>query len=289
MVIPFPPGGPTDLVARVLGEAVSAQLGQGVVADNKPGANANIAAELVARAPADGYTLMYNTSSLVLSRVLYSSLRYDALKDFSPVALTAVVPLVLVVHPSLPVKDFAGFVAYVKANPNTAYASSSNGNVTHLAAFQVLHANGLTATHIPYKGSAPALIDVVGGQVGFMTDTINSSLPYIREGRLRAIAVTSPERLKVLPDVPTLREAGMKDFEAGAWQGVVVPTGTPPPVIAKLNTAFVTALKDPEVITKLEAQGAVPLGSTPEEYADYLRSEIERWGTVAKATGVKLD
>jgi tripartite-type tricarboxylate transporter receptor subunit TctC len=290
MVIPFPPGGPTDLVGRVLAEALSMQLGQSVIADNKPGANANIGAQIVARAPADGYTLMYNTSSLALSRVLYSKLSYDALTDFTPVVLTAVIPLVLVVHPSLPVNNVAEFIDHVKKNAGKlSYASASNGNVTHLAAFQFLHLNGLEATHVPYKGSAPALVDVVGGQVQFMTDTINSALPYIRDGRLRALAVTSAKRSSVLPEVPTLREAGMAGFEAGAWQGVVVPADTPQAVVERLNTELNKALKDPEVLKKLAAQGAEPLGSTPEEYGAYLRSEIKRWGELAEATGVKLD
>ena len=290
MVIPFPPGGPTDLVSRVLGEAVSAQVGQPVVADNKPGANANIGAEIVAGAPPDGYTILYNTSSLALSRVLYSRLNYDALADFAPVVLTAVVPLVLVVHPSVPARDVAEFVDYARKNAGKlSYGSASNGNVTHLAAYQFLHANGLEATHVPYRGSAPALVDLVGGQVQFMTDTVNSALPYIRDGRLRALAVTSAKRSSVLPDVPTLQEAGMADFEAGAWQGVVVPAKTPAEVIERLNAEFNKALKDPEVLKKLAAQGAEPLGSTPQQYGEYLRREIERWGEVAKATGVKLD
>jgi tripartite-type tricarboxylate transporter receptor subunit TctC len=290
MVIPFPPGGPTDLVSRVLAEALSTQLGQSVIADNKPGANANIGAQIVARAPADGYTLMYNTSSLALSRVLYSKLSYDALTDFAPVVLTAVVPLVLVVHPSLPVNNVAEFIAYLKKNAGKlSYGSASNGNVTHLAAFQFLHVNNLEATHVPYKGSAPALVDLVGGQVQFMTDTINSALPYIRDGRLRALAVTSAKGSSVLPDVPTLQEAGMAGFEAGAWQGVVVPAETPKPIVERLNAELNKALKDPEVLKKLAAQGAEPLGSTPEEYGAYLRSEIKRWGELAEATGVKLD
>lgn len=290
MVIPFPPGGPTDLVSRVLADALAAQVGQSVIADNKPGANANIGAQLVARAPADGYTLLYNTSSLALSRVLYSKLSYDALADFAPVVLTAVVPLVLVVHPSLPVNNVAEFIDYAKKNAGKlSYGSASNGNVTHLAAFQFLHMNSLEAAHVPYKGSAPALVDLVGGQVQFMTDTINSALPYIRDGRLRALAVTSAKRSSVLPDVPTLQEAGMAGFEAGAWQGVVVPSATPKPIVDRLNAELNKALKDPDVLKKLAAQGAEPLGSTPEEYGAYLRSEIERWGELAKVTGVKLD
>jgi tripartite-type tricarboxylate transporter receptor subunit TctC len=290
MVIPFPPGGPTDLVGRVLAQALSEQLGQNVIVENKPGANANIAAELVARAPADGYTFMYNTSSLALSAVLYSKLNYDALKDFAPVALTAVVPMVLVVHPSVPAKTVPEFIDLLKKNPGKmVYGSAGNGNVTHLGAFQFLQANGLSATHVPYKGSSPALVDLAGGQTQFMTDTINSALPYIRDGRMRALAVTSAKRSPVLPDVPTLQESGMAGFEVGAWQGVVMPAKTPPEIVNKLNAEITKALKNPAVLEKLAAQGAQPLGSTPEQYGAYLRSEIQRWGEVAKATGAKLD
>lgn len=290
MVIPFPPGGPTDLVGRVIAQALSEQLGQNVIVENKPGANANIAAELVARAPADGYTFMYNTSSLALSAVLYSKLNYDALKDFAPVALTAVVPMVLVVHPSVPAKTVPEFIDLLKKNPDKmVYGSAGNGNVTHLGAFQFLQANGLSATHVPYKGSSPALVDLAGGQTQFMTDTINSALPYIRDGRMRALAVTSARRSPVLPDVPTLQESGMAGFEVGAWQGVVMPAKTPPEIVNKLNAEITKALKNPAVLEKLAAQGAQPLGSTPDEYGAYLRSEIQRWGAVAKATGAKLD
>ena len=290
MVIPFPPGGPTDLVGRVIAQALSEQLGQNVIVENKPGANANIAAELVARAPADGYTFMYNTSSLALSAVLYSKLNYDALKDFAPVALTAVVPMVLVVHPSVPAKTVPEFIDLLKKNPGKlVYGSAGNGNVTHLGAFQFLQANGLSATHVPYKGSSPALVDLAGGQTQFMTDTINSALPYIRDGRMRALAVTSAKRSPVLPDVPTLQESGMAGFEVGAWQGVVMPAKTPPEIVNKLNAEIMKALKNPAVLEKLAAQGAQPLGSTPEQYGAYLRSEIQRWGEVAKATGAKLD
>ena len=290
MVIPFPPGGPTDLVGRVIAQALSEQLGQNVIVENKPGANANIAAELVARAPADGYTFMYNTSSLALSAVLYSKLNYDALKDFAPVALTAVVPMVLVVHPSVPAKTVPEFIDLLKKNPGKmVYGSAGNGNVTHLGAFQFLQANGLSATHVPYKGSSPALVDLAGGQTQFMTDTINSALPYIRDGRMRALAVTSAKRSPVLPDVPTLQESGMAGFEVGAWQGVVMPAKTPPEIVNKLNAEITKALKNPAVLEKLAAQGAQPLGSTPEQYGAYLRSEIQRWGAVAKATGAKLD
>ena len=290
LVVPFPPGGPTDMVARVLAQKMSEQMGQSIVIDNKPGANGNIGATAVSRAPADGYTVLYNTSSITLSPALYKSLSYDVRRDFAPVVLTAVVPLVLVVHPGLPVNDVREFVAYVKAHPGKlSYASAGNGNVTHLAAFQLLQGLGLEATHVPYRGSAPADVDLVAGQVQFMTDTINSVLPFIKDKRLKLLAVASPKRLALFPQVPTIAETVLPGFEAGAWQGMMVPAATPPAIVKRLNAEALKALQSAEVRDKLAQQGAEPLGSTPEEYAAYLQKELARWTKVVKATGVTLD
>ena len=290
MVIAFPPGGPTDLVARILAQKLSEQMGQPVVVDNKPGANGNIAAEYVAKAPADGYTVFYNTSAIALSPALYKKLSYDVRTEFSPVALTAVIPLVLAVHPSLPVNTVQEFIAYAKANPDKlTYGSAGNGNVTHLGAFMVLQNQGLSAVHAPYKGSAPALTDLVGGQTQFTTDTVNSALPFIRDKRLKALAVTSLKRSAVLPDVPTLNETVMPGFEVGAWQGMLVPSKTAPDIVKRLNTEVLKALAAPDVRAKLAVQGAEPLGSTPAEYGSYIKSEIERWTRVVKLTGASLE
>ena len=290
MVIAFPPGGPTDLVARILAQKLSEQMGQPVVVDNKPGANGNIAAEYVAKAPADGYTVFYNTSAIALSPALYKKLSYDVRTEFSPVALTAVIPLVLAVHPSLPVNTVQEFIAYAKANPDKlTYGSAGNGNVTHLGAFMVLQNQGLSAVHAPYKGSAPALTDLVGGQTQFTTDTVNSALPFIRDKRLKALAVTSLKRSAVLPDVPTLNETVMPGFEVGAWQGMLVPIKTAPDIVKRLNTEVLKALAAPDVRAKLAVQGAEPLGSTPAEYGSYIKSEIERWTRVVKLTGASLE
>jgi tripartite-type tricarboxylate transporter receptor subunit TctC len=290
LVLPFPPGGPTDLVARVLAQKVGEQMGQPVLVENKPGANGNIAADMVAKAPADGYTVLYNTSSIALSATLYKKLNYDVRADFAPIALTAVIPLVLAVHPSLPVNNVQEFLNYVKANPGKlTYGSAGNGNITHLGAYLLLHSRGLQATHAPYKGSAPALTDLVGGQTQFMTDTINSALPFIRDNRLRALAVTSLKRTSVLPEAPTLNETVMPKFEVGAWQGMLVPAKTPSDIVKRLNAEVMKALNSPEVKAKLAVQGAEPLGSTPEEYGQYIQSEITRWGQVVKLTGASLD
>nr|MDP2190305.1 tripartite tricarboxylate transporter substrate binding protein [Rhodoferax sp.] len=290
LVLAFPPGGPTDLVARILAQKLGEQMGQSVVVDNKPGANGNIAADMVAKAPADGYTVFYNTSAVALSPALYKKLPYDVRTDFAPVALTAVIPLVLAVHPSVPANNVQEFLAYVKANPGKlSYGSAGNGNITHLAAFLLLQSQGLSATHVPYKGSAPALIDIVAGQTQFITDTVNSALPFIKDKRLRPLAVTSLKRTFVLPEVPTLDETVLRGFEVGAWQGVLVPAKTPPEIVKRLNAEVMKALSSTGVKARLAVQGAVPLGSTPAEYGAYIKNEIERWTRVAQQTGASLD
>ncbi|MGO4280814.1 Tripartite-type tricarboxylate transporter, receptor component TctC [Cupriavidus sp. OV038] len=290
LVVPFPPGGPTDLVSRVIAKKMSEDLGQQVVVDNRPGANGNIGGEMVAKAPADGYTVLYNTSSIALSPALYKKLPYDVKRDFAPVAMTAMVPLVLEVNAKVPANTVAEFVSWLKANPGKmTYGSAGNGNVTHLAAFLFLQANGLDAVHAPYKGSAPALTDLAGGQVQFMTDTINSSLPFIRDKRMKALAVTSLTRSSQLPDVPTVAETVMPGFEVGAWQGMMVPAKTPPEIVKKLNAATLKALAAPEVRASLAAQGAEPRGTSPEAYGKYVAQELDRWRKVVKDSGVTLD
>ncbi|SDP14162.1 Tripartite-type tricarboxylate transporter, receptor component TctC [Ralstonia sp. 25mfcol4.1] len=290
LVVPFPPGGPTDLVSRVIARKMSDELGQQVLVDNRPGANGNIGNEIVAKAPADGYTVLYNTSSIALSQALYKKLPYDVKRDLLPVAMTANVPLVLEVNAQVPANTVPEFVAWLKSHPGKmTYGSAGNGNVTHLAAFLFLQANGLDAVHAPYKGSAPALTDLASGQVQFMTDTINSSLPFIRDRRMKALAVTSAARSAQLPDVPTLAESGMPGFEVGAWQGMMVPAKTSPDIVRKLNAAALKALGSADVRASLAAQGAEARGSSPDAYAKYLTQEIDRWQKVVKDTGVTLD
>ncbi|QJW85899.1 tripartite tricarboxylate transporter substrate binding protein [Ramlibacter terrae] len=290
MVVPFPPGGPTDLVARVLAQKLGEQLGQNVVVDNKGGANGNIGAMAVVRAPADGYTILYNTSSITLSPALYKSLSYSVEKDFAPVALTAVVPLALVVHPSVPASNVKEFVAYAKANPGKlSYGSAGNGNVTHPGAFQFAQANGIDAVHAPFKGSAPADLALASGDIQFMTDTINSVMGFVKDKRMKLLAVTSSKRMSLFPDVPTLAESGMPGFEVGAWQGVMVPAATPKPVVDRLSAEINKALQSPDVRAKLAVQGAEPLGSTPAEYGAYVKNELARWAQVVKASGVTIE
>lgn len=290
LVIPFPPGGPTDLIARLLAKQLTAQLGQSVVVENKAGANGNIGGQAVANAKPDGYTALYNTSSLALSPSLYKNLNYSPTKDLTPVSSTAIVPLMLLVNNNVPVNTIQEFVAYAKQNPGKlSYSSGGNGNITHLAAFLLLQAMGLEATHVPYKGSAPAMVDLMGGQVQFSTNTINDSMLLVRDKRLKGLALTSAKRSSALPDVPTVSETVLKDFDMGAWQGVMMPAGTDPMIVNSLSTEIRKALQNPAVLKQLDDQGAQVLGSTPEQYAQYLASEIKRFAEVVKAAGVTVE
>jgi tripartite-type tricarboxylate transporter receptor subunit TctC len=292
LIVAFPPGGPTDVVARILAERMARDLGQPMVVENRGGANGNIAAEFVAKAEPDGYTVLYNTSSIAISRALYRSLPYDVLRDLAPVALTAASPLALVVHPSLPPRDPQGFIAWARGSGGKlSYSSGGVGNISHLLSFLVMRHIGAEAVHVPYRGTAAALTDTAAGNVQFTSDTVVTALPMIQEGRVRAIAVSSAERTSLLPDVPSMAEAGMMPpgFEVGAWQGILAPARTPPTAVARLNAAVAATLADPEVRARLAAQGAQPIGGTPEDYARYLREEVERWGRVVKESGATAE
>lgn len=290
MIVAFPPGGPTDIVSRVIAQRLSEQLGQAVVIDNKPGAGGNLAADLAATAPPDGYTVFYNTSAVVIAPALYAKVNYNTLRDFAPVALTASVPMVLVVNPTLPVHSVKDFLELVRSKPNQFnYASSGTGTITHLASAMVTAQAGLQAQHVPYRGSAPGLVDLVAGQTQFMIDTVNTVLPYVREGRLRGLAVTTLKRTSVLPELPTLHESGIQDFDAAAWQGVMVPTGTPADIINRLNAELNKALAHPDVKAKLAAQGADILGGSAADYAAHLRREMPRWAKAVKDSGAKAE
>jgi tripartite-type tricarboxylate transporter receptor subunit TctC len=291
MLLAFPPGGPTDINARLFAQRLSEQMGQQVVVDNKPGAGGNVGATEAARAPADGYTIFYNTSAISIAPALYANVQFDPLRDYAPVALAATVPLVLAVNPGLPAKNLTEFVAYAKANPGRLnYASSGNGTITHLAGALFAAQMGLQMQHVPYKGSAPALIDVVSGQTQLMIDTISTVLPYARDNRLRPLAIAVSRRSPQLPDVPTLEEAAsLPGFEMSAWQGVVVPAATPKDIVARLNAELNKALQNPELRARLAAGGSEPLGGTAEQYAAYIRSELQRWSKVVKDAGARAD
>ena len=291
LLLAFPPGGPTDINARIFAQKLGESMNQQVVVDNKPGAGGNIAAAEAAKSAPDGYTIFYNTSAISIAPSLYSKLNYDVAKDFAPVALTATVPLVLVINPAIPAKSVKEFVAFAKANPaKMNYGSSGSGTITHLAGALFTAQMGLTMQHIPYKGSAPALVDVAGGQTQMMIDTINTILPYVKDNRLRALAIAIQRRSAALPDVPTLEEAAnLPGFEMSAWQGIVVPSGTPKEIISKLNAEINKAVQNPDLRQRLATLGAEPLGGTSEHYAEYIRTELLRWTKVVKDSGARAD
>ena len=291
MILAFPPGGPTDINARIFALKLGESMGQQIVVDNKPGAGGNIGAAEAAKAPADGYTIFYNTSAIAIAPSLYSHLNYDVLKDYAPVALTATVPLVLVINPALPARSVTELVAYAKANPGKMnFGSSGTGTITHLAGALFATQMGLTMQHIPYKGSAPALVDVAGGQTQMMIDTINTVLPYVKDNRLRPLAIAIQRRSSALPDVPTLEEAAkLPGFEMSAWQGIVVPAATPKEIVTRLNAEVNKAVQNADLRQRLAAQGAEPLGGSSDHYAAYIKSELGRWGKVVKDSGAKVD
>lgn len=290
LVVAFPAGGPTDVLARVIAEKMAPALGQPVIIENRGGANGNIAAEAVSKADADGYTLLYNTSSIAISQALYRRLAYDLKRDLAPVALTAAGPSLLVVNPTLPVRDAASFVSWAKANSGKiSYSSGGVGNASHLQAFMVMKHIGAEAVHVPYRGTAAALTDVASGNVQFMCDALNTAMPLAREGRVRAIAVTTGRRSSQMPEVPTMGESGLmpRDFDSGIWQGIMVPARTPAEVVARLNQAINTALRDPGVVQRIEQMGAWPTGGSAEDYRQYLDTELALWARIVPETGAR--
>ena len=286
LVLGFPPGATTDMVARLLAQKLSAQLNTSVFADNKPGADANIAAEFVARAKPDGQTLLFNTPSIVLSKAYGHKLSYDALKDFVPVALVASSPYLLVVHPAVPANTVNDLVAHINANPDK-LAYGSPGGPGYLAPLLVLQANGLSALHVPYKGAGPALIDLIGGRVQFTMTGQAAVMTMLKDKRIKALAFAALKRSPLLPDLPTFHETIMPGFEIGAWFGVLAPANTPPAVIKKLNAEIVKSVQDPEMKSKLAQEGAEALTATPEQYGVYFNSELERWTKVVQNAGLK--
>jgi tripartite-type tricarboxylate transporter receptor subunit TctC len=292
LVVAFPAGGPTDVVARILAEGMAREFGQPVVVENRGGANGNIAADAVAKADPDGYTLLYNTSSIAISRTLYKTLAYDVMRDLKPVALTIAVPLVLVVNPAMPPRDPAEFIAWARANSGRiTYSSGGVGNSSHLMSFMVMRHVGAEAVHVPYRGTAAALTDTVSGHVHFTADSLITVLPLAQDGRVRAIAVSSAERNPLLPEVPTMAASGMTPpgLDIGTWQGVMVPAHTPAPVVARLNAAVGTVLADAGFSARVRAQGARILGGSPDDYARYLAEEVALWQRVVAESGASAE
>ena len=290
MVLPFPTGGSTDAIGRMLAAEFTKQFNQTVIVENKGGANGNIGSEFVAKAPADGYTLLVSgVGSNAINYSVYSKMGY-ADKDFAHVSLLATGPNVLVAHPDFPAKNFTEFLALTKANAGKySHASSGSGSSGHLAMEMLKQAAGLQITHVPYKGGGPAIVDTIGGQVPLLFINQDNALPQVKAGKLRALAVTSLARNPVYPDVPTVAESGFPGFSAVSWFALSAPAGTPPEVIKRLNEASIKALATPEIRDRLQAQGFVVVGNSPAEFSTFVRDEIAKWGRVAKASGATLD
>ncbi|WP_409449359.1 tripartite tricarboxylate transporter substrate binding protein [Acidovorax temperans] len=290
-VVPFPPGGAMDAIARTLGEKAGKTLGQPFVIENKPGAGGNIGADFVAKQPGDGYTLMITSIGMATNKPLYGKLSYDPIKDFAPVSLLAVVPNVLVTNATQPdAKTAKDVIAAARKTPGKlTYASAGNGTSIHLAGEVFTSLAQVDMLHVPYKGSGPAVSDLLGGQVNYMFDSITSARPHIESGKLRALGVTTAKRSKTLPNVPTLAEAGLPGYEVSPWFAVFMPAATPKDIVAKVNTALLEAMKDPDVVKRFESIGAEPVGSTPEEMAQHLARESERWTKLIQERGIKLD
>jgi len=290
-IVPFAPGGTTDLLGRTLSEKLSVALGEPVVVENKPGAGGGIGADFTAKSAPDGYTIMGGTiSTHAINASLYSNLPYDPVRDFVAITLIARLPNLLVINPSIPARNVSELIALMKANPGKyTFASSGNGTSQHLSGELFKSMAGVDMQHIPYKGSPPALQDVVGGQVSMTFDNITTALPLAKAGKLRALAVTTATRSSAAPDVPTLAESGLPGFEVGSWQGVFAPAATPPEIVRRLNTEIVKIINMPDVREKLTSLGAEPVGDTPEQFSAYVKAEVVKWSDVVKRSGAKID
>ena len=290
-VVPFPAGGPLDIVARAIGQELNKSWGQAVVIDNRPGAGGNIGADLVAKAPADGYTiLMGAVSTHAINVTLYNKLPYDPIRDFAPVTLITSVPNVLVVHPSVPANNVKELIALAKSRPGQLnFASGSTGSAGHLAGELFNSMAGVRMTHIPYKGAAPAVVDLMAGHVSLMFDNMSSALPNIKATRVRALAVTTLKRSPLLPQLPTISDAGLRGFDIATWFGIFAPAGAPPDIVARLNSEIVRILHTPEMKERLALLGAEPIGNKPDEFAAFVRAEIPKYAKVIQASGARAD
>ena len=290
IVVGFVPGGATDVVARLMAQKLQEAWGQPVVVENKPGGGSNIGSEQVARAASDGYTLLLGTIANATNMSIYKNLTYETLRDFAPVTQIMSAPSVLVVAPSLPPNDLKELIALAKSKPGTlSYASSGAGGSPHLAGELLKLRAGIDIIHVPYKGAAPALADVMTGTVSMGFKTALSAIPQMQSGRLKPIAVAANRRLPQIPNVPTMAEAGLGDFEVSSWNGLLAPAKTAPEIVAKLNRELVRILATPDVREKFAAQAAEPVGSTPEQFRAYIKAEIDKWAQVVKASGAKVD
>ena len=290
-IVPFPPGGNLDFIARVIQPKFAEFLGQPLVIENRGGAGGIVGAEYAAKQPNDGYTIFLgNTGTMGIYPVVYPKLPYDALKDFDAVGITSTNAVLATIHPSVPANTLTEFIAYAKANPGKVAAGvAGSGSLLHFATEMLKSRTGIDMLVVPYKGSGPAVTDLLGGQVQLLIDAPPVAMQYVKAGRVKAIAVSGKKRLAALPDTPTFEEAGLKDFDASGWQGVLVPAGTPPAAIAKLNEALVKTLGLSDVRERFATQGLDAAASTPAEFATHIRAEIEKWGKVAKTANIKID
>ena len=290
IVVPFPAGGTTDILARSIGQKLTEQFKQPVIVDNRPGAGANIGAEIAAKSPPDGYTLFGISTIHAINPSLYAKLTYDPIRDFAPITNVAATSQVLTVHPSLPVTTVKAFIAYAKAKPGQLnYSSAGNGSQPHLTGELFKTMTGVDIVHVPYKGAPPAMTDLVAGQVALTFATAPSAVPFVRAGKLRALGVSTATRITALPDVPTIAEAGVAGFEAAGWNGLVAPAGTPSAIIERLSTTIIKIVQEPAMSKFLADQGADPWTMTPAQYGDYIKSEVAKWAKVVKASGAKID
>jgi tripartite-type tricarboxylate transporter receptor subunit TctC len=289
-ILPFPPGGGTDILGRVIADRLSASLGQPVVIENRGGAGGNVGAEAAAKAAPDGYSIVLVAPSLAISPTLYAKLNYDPVRDFAPVSLVATVPNVMVTHPSVAAQTLQEFIALAKGKPGGMnFGSGGNGTSNHLAGELFNLVTGVKLVHIPYKGVNLAMNDVLSGEIHLVVIGIPAAAPHIRSGKLRALALIAPQRSRTLPEVPTVAEAGLADFEVTTWYGVLAPAGTPRPIVARLNAELVRIMHTPDLKERLDAMGTEPRTSTPEEFSAYIRQEIAKWGDVIRKAGLKAD
>ncbi|MGQ0653061.1 MAG: tripartite tricarboxylate transporter substrate binding protein [Betaproteobacteria bacterium] len=290
IVVPFPPGGTSDILARTIAARLGEPLGQPVVVENRPGAGGNIAAEHVAKSAPDGYTLIMGTSSLAISQSLYRKLNYDLVRDFAPITQAVNYTNLLVVHPSTGFFSVSDLIFAAKAKPGAlSYGTAGNGTPPHMTGELFKSYTGVDIQHIPYKGGAPAIADLLAGQIPLMFDNVPPLLPHVRSGKMRALAVTSLARIAVLPDVPTLHELGLKDFDAVGWNGILAPAGTPPEIVSRVHAEVTRILRLPAARDQLTAQGADIVGNTPEQFGAWIRSEVKKWGEVIRISGAKVD
>jgi tripartite-type tricarboxylate transporter receptor subunit TctC len=291
IVVPFTAGGTTDILARTLGQKLGESLHQPVIVENRPGAGGNIGADVVAKSKPDGYTLVMGTiGTQSINASLYEKMPYDSARDFAPITLVAIVPNILMVHPSVPAKSVGELIQLAKSKPGVLnFASSSTGGSPHLSGEMFKQMTGVDIVHVPYKGSAPAITDLLGGQVSMMFDNMPSGLPHVKAGKLRALGVTSAKRSAAAPEIPTIAESGVPGYEVDSWFGILAPAGTPREIVNKLNVEIVRILRMPEVKQRLAEQGAEPVGNTPEQFAEHIRKETIKWARVVKASGAKVD